>query len=84
MHIPILLLVSLLVAIAWQAVNYLGVSVISISGKNEIVYGFLAVVIVFLAWTYLFSVLLFIGGIVIARHSQLRASKKNGALYVFR
>jgi uncharacterized BrkB/YihY/UPF0761 family membrane protein len=83
-HLPMLLFASFIVAAAWQLVNYLGMSIISYTGKNEVVYGFLAVVVVFLAWAYLFAIFLFIGGIIIARHSQSYAAKKTGAFYVFR
>lgn len=65
-----LLSVSLLIALLWQIVNFIGASVITISGKNEFVYGLLAGGVVFLFWAYIFAVLLLLGGIIIARESR--------------
>jgi YihY family inner membrane protein len=67
---PILFGVSFSVALIWQIINYIGASIITVSGKNEIVYGILASGIVFLIWAYIFAVLILLGGIIIARHSK--------------
>ncbi|MBD3393945.1 MAG: hypothetical protein GF418_17555 [Chitinivibrionales bacterium] len=69
MHIMALLGVSFCVAFLWLLLNEAASSVITSSGQRELIYGFLASVVVFLIWAYMFAVLLLAGGIVIARHS---------------
>ncbi|MFP4417285.1 MAG: YihY/virulence factor BrkB family protein [Chitinivibrionales bacterium] len=64
-----LVLVSLAVAIMWQLINIAGSSLITASGQREIIYGMLAMVVVFLLWSYIFGLLLLLGGIIIATHS---------------
>ncbi len=63
-------IVSLVVAIMWQIINIAGSSLITISGQREIIYGMLATVVVFLLWSYIFALLLLLGGIIIASHSR--------------
>lgn len=70
LKLPVLFGVSFGVALLWQIINYIGASIITVSGKNEIVYGILASGVVFLVWAYIFAVLLLLGGIVIARHNK--------------
>lgn len=65
-----LIIVSVGIALLWQIINLVGASLITISGKNEIVYGVLAGGVVFLIWAYIFAVLLLIGGVVIARENR--------------
>lgn len=84
MHAGVLFLVSFIVALVWQVVNYLGYSLVSFTGENAIFYGFLAGVVVFLVWSYLFAIFLFVGGIIISRYSQQHDAAKKGAFHVFR
>lgn len=66
----ILIIVSTAIALLWQLINFAGASIITISGKNEFVYGLLAGGVVFLFWAYIFAVLLLIGGVIIARENR--------------
>jgi len=70
LKIPILMGVSFTVALIWQIINFLGASLITVSGKNELVYGVFASGFVFLVWAYIFAILLLLGGIIIARHNK--------------
>lgn len=72
----ILFIVSTAIALIWQIVNFLGASIITISGKNEFIYGLLAGGIVFLFWAYIFAVLLLIGGVIIARENRKLKMKR--------
>lgn len=68
----VLISVSLSIALLWQAINFIGASLITVSGKNEFIYGVLAGGVVFLFWAYIFAVLLLLGGVVIARENRKR------------
>jgi membrane protein len=72
LHLAALLIVSLVVAVLWQGLNTLGSSFITASGKNQLVYGILAGGIVFLTWSYLFAMLLLLGGITMAHFGGAR------------
>jgi|GEM_PF-5415249 len=65
--------VSLSVASMWQLLNSGASSLISATGQRQFIYGFLAGIVVFLLWAYIFAVLLLIGGIIISRHSKSHA-----------
>ena len=62
--------VSLGIAILWQLINLAGTKFIGVSTRNEMVYGILAGGIILLVWAYLFSILLLLGGILIAQFEQ--------------
>jgi len=68
--------VSFLVASLWQLLNWGASSVIAASGQREFIYGFLASMVMFMLWAYMFAVLLLFGGIIIARHSRYIAIRK--------
>ena len=72
---PILISVSLGVALIWQVINYIGTSIITISSKKELVYGIFASGAVFLLWAYIFAIFLLLGGIVIGKHTKINQNK---------
>lgn len=74
-----LVTVSLSIAFIWQVINFLGASIITISGKKEVVYGLLAGGVIFLFWAYIFAVLLLMGGIIIARQSRKHVKSQSSS-----
>jgi membrane protein len=65
-----LVLISLAVSIIWEVFNNIGATIITVSGKNELLYGLFAGGIVLMVWTYIFALLVLIGGIVIAKETE--------------
>ena len=69
--------VSFVLAIIWQILNALGTQIIGASGRREVMYGIMAGAVVLMMWAYLFSVILIIGGIIIAQLEKLYLIKKS-------
>ncbi|MGM0443405.1 MAG: YihY/virulence factor BrkB family protein [Fibrobacterota bacterium] len=69
-HKGALVTVSLLISVLWHLFNYLGTEIISGSGRIEAFYGFFAGAAVVMMWTFIFSISILVGGVVIARHSK--------------
>lgn len=62
--------VSLIVSLLWQLIGYIGKFFIQASGRRELIYGVLAGSVVFLLWMQIFAILVLLGGVIIAKHSE--------------
>ena len=66
----ILILVSISISIIWKFFNYFAATIITVSGKNELLYGIFAGGVVLMVWAYIFAMMLLIGGVVIAKETE--------------
>ena len=62
--------VSLIIAILWNFVSQSAFAIIALSGRNKFAFGLMASATVVMALAYIFSALIIIGGIVIAKESK--------------
>lgn len=70
LHRRTLVGVSFAISVLWEFSSDFGATIISVSGKNELLYGIFAGGVVLLVWTYIFATLLILGGIIIGKETE--------------